>query len=408
MNGDASPRRSVPIARAELGVLVACTAATLVLTALLVRHGIDIDAKWDLDSHARLAALSNELRILPGHFLSFWVMSVGCGFCTSPERVLALAPIVVGTLAAAKLIVTWRLLRSVAGVDSPTSTLPSPWRMPLVATILGLAFCLPWPNRYFGQFPPNQWHNTTTAVVMPLALLTSIAGVAYLRRPSGRGALLIAVGGIASVAAKPSFAMAFVPALGLALLLQRGLGWRRRAAGIAALVAVGLAILVQLWWISRSAAFEELLTTRLAAEGVHRDASWGFRFAPFELWSSRTESIPLSLLASLLFPLTVLVARWRAAIASHALRLAWLTFGCALAYYALLVETGRTARYDNFAWGAIIASYLVFAASAGVLLQRREGRGRVLDVVAWSALAAHALAGAAVLARFVLRGYYYP
>ena len=99
-------------------------------------------------------------------------------------------PPLVGVLFAAKCAITYALLRTGIGfrrVHGHRST-SQVVVLVVVAGLLGLAFSLPVPNLFSGQMPPNQFHNTTTWVLIPFALWTFWAACTYMRHPSRRSA----------------------------------------------------------------------------------------------------------------------------------------------------------------------------------------------------------------------------
>jgi hypothetical protein len=198
---------------------------------------------------------------------------------------------------------------------------------------------------YLGYIAPNVFHNPTVALLKPLALAWFWA----VARPGGAsargwaGAALLA--GSATLA-KPSFTVAFVPALVLWLCLARLLP--RATAGGAALVSVvvGGAILACQAWARGSQA---------SLVGFHPLEVMGFYAARWQM--------PLFFLLSTAFPLCLTLSRWSEARRSGPLMLAWLVFGIGAAYGYLLAEAEPNTGDGNWLWSGQVALFVLFAES---------------------------------------------
>lgn len=411
----ASPTAAIrvgqPVPRAARAEVLAIGTAAVMLAALnaaAFQWGLDHGLQTDLLQHARNAAFSNALGIPWPHFLSYWMISAPCGFCADSDKILGSLPTVIGVLIAAKFLVSYAMLRTGIGFLPRTgrgSTRPIAG-LAAVALLLSLAFSLPLPNPYRGQLPANQWHNTTTIALMPLALLAFWAACRFMRQPSPQRAAWVAAAGLLSIAAKPNFAMAFIPAFPVQLHLS-GLPRRWKLVGLAATGIIALGLAIQYGWMYHSDSFAELRTAVLRGRGQDPDTAWGLAVAPFATWSEVSSAIPISIVSMLLFPLLAAAARPAAARKSSELRFAWLLFGFALTAFIVFDETGRNTGAANFRWGGIATMYILFLVSTALLLEpRRAGVSRRQDVLAWSAFAAHVVAGVFVLAVFAQRGTY--
>jgi hypothetical protein len=235
---------------------------------------------------------------------------------------------------------------------------------------------------------------------MPLALLTFWAACRYLRAPSGARAAWVAVAGLLSVAAKPNFAMAFIPAFPIQLYLSK-IPRRWKLIGLAATGFIALGLAIQYAYLYHSDSFAVLRTTVLRARGQDPNVTWGLTIAPFKRWAAVSPAIPISIVSMLLFPVTALAARPAAARKSPELAFAWILFGTAMAAFVVLDETGRFSGTANFRWGPIATMYILFLVSTALLLEPlRAGINRRRDIMAWSAFGAHVLSGVFVLVVF--------
>ena len=129
--------------------------------------------------------------------------------------------------------------------------------------------------------------------------------------------------------------------------------------------------------------------------------------APFQVLLAQTEgwTIPIKLLASMLFPLAVYGLHFPAARSVASLNLAWLTFGVAFAYAALLAERGEQMKYGNFCWSAQLALLILFVESVVFLMGQVGHRGRWY--VCGALLAGHVAAGIAYYTHVLTSGRFH-
>ena len=219
----------------------------------------------------------------------------------------------------------------------------------------------PW---LIGYFPANQFHNPTTMASRPLALALLLfcatfavnrVGVAW-RHVAAAAALVVA-----SAVVKPSFLLGFLPALGLiALGCMRRVSWRVLIPGVA-IPAIAV-LLVQMY--GRYSGIEDTAGLSMVWDPLYVIGLY-----------SATDAVTLGtkLGASILFPLLVTVMFVKDAARSVTMRLAWLTFGCGVAWGYLMSESGGKASAGDFLWSGQIAAFVLFAI-AGVFLVERLTR----------------------------------
>lgn len=226
----------------------------------------------------------------------------------------------------------------------------------------------PW---LIGYFPPNEWHNPTTLFSKPVMLVLFALGVGALAgdRVSGRtvlgGALLV----LLSVAIKPSFLMAFLPAIAVAAIVRwRRADWR--------LVVIGYVLPAALFLAGQYLAYY--------ASGASGNS---LRYAPFFAIGvfSPTDAATLwwKLFASIVFPAAVVLC-FPGAMRDPRLLLAWGTFLVALGWGYLLAEDGRQVDHGNLLWSGQLAAFLLFAVSAVWLVERLAGGPGSSRVSVWS------------------------
>jgi hypothetical protein len=291
-----------------------------------------------------------------------------------------LAAMIVGTGAwvALALLVHHRLRVADGGGEEHAGPGPAGGRAPWAAAGLALSLLLLGPitvltwakhQLYLGYITPAVFHNPTVALVKPLALawFWSVARA----RPGGKtNALGAALLTVAATLAKPSFTVAFLPALALWLVL----GWRSQRAvdvraGVASLVTGGLVVAAQAW-LRRGSGDASLLV-----------------IAPLEVmgfYSPRWE-MPLLFVLSVAFPLAAAFALRRVARRNGPLQLAWLTFAVAAGYGYVLAEADPNTGSGNWLWSGQIALFVLLAETLLLLRSRAEGASPRARRLVWLA-----------------------
>lgn len=245
-------------------------------------------------------------------------------------------------------------------------------RRPWTAVLLTLALLLTAPililnlqppGLYFGYQHPFTYHNPTSTLMRPLALITFLYAASALVPPVATWGQ-VAVAAVLSVLlnnAKPNYSLALLPVAGLisAYRLVRRLfvDWK--------MMAVILGVIIFFLGLQYLTTFD--------GEG----ASQGLAFQPFALLQERGFSMPIILAKqglSIVFPVAILVLYWSSARRDSLLMLAW---GCFLAgaFFTLaLVELGRRRIHNNFYWSGEITLFLLFFASVHFWLRYMGGR----------------------------------
>lgn len=252
------------------------------------------------------------------------------------------------------------------------------WQRTLVLVVGAFASAAPnwwrFPQVYFGQFTANLWFNPTH--ILGQAFVAGFCWLVVRSRRTGLRDLWLASALLAiSVAAKPNFAFACLPALGLLAVLCR-LRWHE------ALVLGGPA-----------AAVVGAVALAYKGDGTGSGVEW----APFLVWNRRTPTKVGSAFVSLAFPIAVRLLtprsetrRWTDA--------AWTLMLIAIAQYALFAETGFRKFHANLEWGLHAAVWALVVASTAdwcsTIGSKREPVPRWRHAAVAIALAAHLLGGA--------------
>jgi hypothetical protein len=293
----------------------------------------------------------------PANFLYYLIIYAGALFRDDWARLLSSVAWTLAACVAAKYALTYAILSGRWGAEpSPAAEHPpreaSPLLVSAMACALLIAFSLPtaaalegrW---YIGQTPPNVWHNSTTIFLMPFAVALFWVSYRNVREPTVRGDLVVAALCIINVLAKPSFYFAFAPIYPLLLITQHGLGRR---------------LWLHVWPVAVGAVCVGVQYHLLYNLEIGNAFGGGPQIVirPFEVWSLHSSNIPVSIVTSILFPLTYFTLFFRKAWRDPLIRYAALLFLLSLTIMALVSETGPRRDHGNFFWQAYVCNYLLF------------------------------------------------
>jgi hypothetical protein len=374
--------------RAEIG-------GAILLVALVTPALAAVGSASDYAVHARLAAeLAETGRAslpIPAPLFA-WLVAAVLRIAPASEPLAAALAIGLASHLACYAVLLGRVQAGAASGGRGAAAPHPALQAAAIALCVGLAAPVPFAsaaqsNYYLGYIGLATYHNPTIALLRPLAMLLLASAAAQLESPRSRSlATGVALATLASAAAlaKPSFSVALLPALAVAVaLLPTG---SRLPSARLLLLAVALPSAAAL-------GFEY-------GDGFRAGGDSGLRLAPFEAFRAGSPgSLPLKLLLSALFPLGALLCSPRRALADPALRLAWLCAAAGLAIALLLAETGPRAAHGNFVWSAQIGLFVLFAESARWVFARdTRDLGRRRRALCAGLLALHALCGLVWLA----------
>ncbi len=239
-------------------------------------------------------------------------------------------------------------------------------------------------NQYLGYFTSHVYHNPTVQLMKPFSVALFFAVLPIYRAQGGVSwrwipayALLTA----ACLLAKPSFILAFVPALGVLtlarMLLRQPIRWPVLIGGI---VAPAMAILV----------YQTLTWT--SGGGIDIDFLRVFHEWTLHYDENADQFLVGKLLLSAAFPLTVYALYWRQAMRDLLFNLGWLIFIIAALYAYFLVDLTVIAAGD-FGWSAQIGVFVLFIAAGRFLLMHLGKRGWARAALALAVLSLHVIAG---------------
>lgn len=374
-------------------VLVFLLSLCVFLTVVLGDMRSDIPS--DILGHALYIQKMVQGEVLPpANFLYFGLVYVVSLFDTREFPLLLASALVLSLAVSAKFAIT-RTYASNYLANILGGAQASERAVILVSVMLLIAFSMPMRRLYLGQIPPSVWHNSTIVFVMPLALLLFWQSYEQLMEPNRRRVFVLSILCVANIFAKPSYVFVFCVAYPCMLFIRFRLSstfwWNLPPILIGAGLVVGQFVLIYFFSLNSFNSGES-----------------GVSIAPFLVWSHFSSFIPLSVVASFLFPLGYLSIYWRD-LANQTL-VQYSVIGCAVALgiFVTFAETGPRQWHGNFAWQAIISSYILFMVLALRLLAKitafgmRDARNAFIALL----FCAHVGAGVYYLYAFLSTGLY--
>ena len=366
------------------------------LVGFLVVHSLVYSQRGDYGAHiyASMNLSGSEYSFV------FLLIRVGSVF-VSPEFAMTLLASFLFGLSGGVVYILARL--SAMGITfSFVASLASSLVMPLPILSALASPGLSGTRIYLGQLSPNQYHNVTTLASVPFAIVATWLVITQIDRLTGRlgasGSLFL------STLAKPNFLLAFAPALVLDGLLRR----RTFSDPIRALKGISIVLIPSLLLIG-------LQYVAAQAGGVFADGRSVLVVDFLAQWSAFTDSIPISVARSVVFPVLVLalilsVRDWTAL---RLLKLPWVILSVAVAQFALMSEVdgaGQAIIHGNWAWQVIVSAKILFVFSTielgkfGKSHSRLNPLGKSLMILAAFALALHVVSGGIYIFHIVSGG----
>lgn len=258
-------------------------------------------------------------------------------------------------------------------------------------------FTQPEMNLYFGYILPRVYHNPTITLLEPFAVIGFLFACQAFLDCSGfntrLGIFISAVVTILSCFAKPVYVIALLPALGIItgyrILYHCGIHWRLLFYGV--ILPAALSLLLQIILLPHydggQFTFEPL--------GFFREVD---RTLGNQKGFSTLDSLPLTFLLSMLFPLAVYLGYFQRARRDLSLNLSWLTLFFGTLYLLFLVEGNRISD-GNFGWSAQISMFILFVATTVFFVRQNYSpeTGLRLNSISWICLltlALHLIGGA--------------
>ncbi len=235
-------------------------------------------------------------------------------------------------------------------------------------------------TRYIGTGTPNPWHNPTYIFAKPLSIAFFMVLLGFISkrtvsRTDGRPLAGLALLGVLSMWAKPSFLISFLPATAI-YLVWRFLGG---TVSLRFVLSVGAALAFSL---------VPLVAIQSLIYGSNSDG--GVIFTIGEVWRSHSSSIPVSVALGMAFPLYVVFASRKNL--SPQLVLSLINYILAGLIYFFLAEDGSRFTHGNFGWGYMFGMLMMFFAASDAFFFHSPG-GKTVRLIGWTLFLGHLLCG---------------
>lgn len=217
-------------------------------------------------------------------------------------------------------------------------------------------FCLPGAdfftnkNFFLGLLAPNVWHNSTIIFLFPFAIALFFETYFFLydsSRFNKNRVITLGVLIILNILIKPSFLFTVIPTVFFCLLFEKV-----TASKLTTVLLYGgglLLVLLQYFIIYKSQKPEGCI-----------NCSESVIIEPFAVWKYYASNIPVSFLASFLFPLAFFVLSKGQILKDRLVRFAVFNWAVGLFIYILFAESGERKFHGNFSWQMVTGNYLLF------------------------------------------------
>lgn len=222
-----------------------------------------------------------------------------------------------------------------------------------ISLIFVTSIYIPFFNKfmYFGQGSPNTWHNPTTFIIKPIAILCFWGLVTYIQKyqhlSNKKLPIILSILFALSVWAKPSFAITFYPALLIFLIIYYRKNFKIYWNIFLILLPSIILLAIQ---------YYHTYSQSLASTNDMKDNIIFTFFGVIRLWTK----VPfISLLLAIAFPLSILVIDLKNVKKNQILILSWLNVIIAYLEFAFLAEKYKFPQ-GAFGFGYNLALFLLF------------------------------------------------
>lgn len=246
---------------------------------------------------------------------------------------------------------------------------------------------------YLGTSSPNVYHNPTSVAAKWVDLIAFFLMVHLLedpeRKPKWTELLALVASTMMIVYCKPTYGPVYYPVYAVFMLIAL---CKKGKAVFLNLVKIGAALIPSCLFM-----LYQMLST----------FSEGIGISPGEVWGFYTNSIAVSALCGIAFPLCVTIFNRRTALKNRALQFAWGGYVMAFLQYYLLVQNGKNAGHANWSWGYSLALFILFAAAMPEYLKNKPDKPIKAEFVVQTVLLIlHLALGLAYFAHILKGGFF--
>ena len=323
----------------------------------------------DIDVHLNhIIKINHNQAAYPANFLFYFLVNLFSGFsngkCLYWATILLLTAACIAKYLLSKLVF---IHLNMAFKDNYLSKRTNVFMLVMLA--LFFCFAIPDPftllvlkKMYLSRFVPTVWHNSTTILLFPFAILLFYKQLKLLNsayKPSLNDILQINLLVILNIIIKPSFVFTYVPATFFFLVFNKD-AWvnvKSLIVKLTPLVSAALIVLLQYYFFYT-----------LQQGSFYKQKSEIALSFPFELLMNYVPVwyIPFTFIFSFAF---VIYAVWayKDILSYTAFKYALVLTLVGIVISALLIETGPRYNHGNFLWQNVICTFLLFLSTVAYL-----------------------------------------
>lgn len=348
----------------------------------------------DLPAHTNFIIKFAQENTFPTYSIWYRLVYVFSGLSKSFNTLALTAIALLSSLVAFKYLVTYYIFHK--NHHSTKSAAIAAMALVVVMPLLSYysceneaigTICIASIHIYLGNIAPNQWHNSTLILAMPFNLILFYFAIKNITSERLQSYVVMAVLSALSILCKPNFALSFLPVLCLGILIMNRDNFLLSIIKCLIVAVPSFILLLYQWYY-----------TFINSNLFSTDAKTVV--APFFVWSHYTPHIPISLLLSIAFPLTILLFFYKQL--DQYTKFGWCNFIVALSIAIIFSEQPNWGA-GNYFWAAIAANYILFTFSLNLLLKQPLN---LKSKIAFAFLGLHVASGLALLTVFGIGGVF--
>lgn len=369
----------------------------------LIADAMPIPAENDIYAHAVIAKniLTGEWSIFSRPFIMYFLAILLSLFSKNIFTILTAICLLLTIATTIRFYISQKEIYRIKVYSDPSKNY-------IFSTIIGLSlifiFAIPLftylksGTFYIGNFTPNVWHNSTTIFLMPFTILLYIQACKQIESYNTKRDILILAYIFLNIFIKPSFFFAFVCAYPLMMLLK----YKFSKIFFKSLfpLLVGIILLILQYW----------LMYFINDEDISGEAGSGIGFGFFTVYriSMGLRFLPISILGSLLFPITYSILNFKKLKNSRLYLFSVLLIVFAIFIYATTYETGPRFFHGNFYWQIIPCVWILFFVLIIELSKDIKKHGfTVKNKVLIGIYLIHVISGISYVLRIIIEHIYY-
>lgn len=204
---------------------------------------------------------------------------------------------------------------------------------------------------YLGKFTSTIWHNSTTILMFPIAILMFMKCLELLRSVDNRKLIFIFFLGVLLILSKPSFLFALIPTLPLLYIIKT----RRINKGFFKIMAV-MGLILALIFIQKSLIYDKSELDKVVYNGEESTVI----VAPFKVWLYWANNPLLSIISSFALLAFIVSSNFKLMIKNIEFKFASLLLVASLGIYFSLAENGPRMFHANFFWQVPVAFLICY------------------------------------------------